>query len=510
VTDVQGGHPSLEHLVAFRLGRLPEAEGAVVQTHLDDCPTCRALADAMHPETLSALLQPSSATPPPGIPPARAAAAELATITPPPVAPSQTAIPAELVDHPRYRVRELLGTGGMGCVYKAEHRLMERAVALKVVNSQFTGDPAAIERFEREVRTAARLSHPNIVTAHDAEQAKGLHFLVMEYVEGASLDRWVEKRGPLPVAEACDYIRQAAQGLQHAHERGMVHRDIKPQNLMRDPAGRIKILDFGLARFISESKPITALTQVGSVMGTPDFIAPEQAHDARAADIRSDVYSLGCTLYYLLTAHVPFPGGSILQKLMAHVERTPPRLTDVRSDAPPELAHIVERMMAKDPAARFATPGEVAWVLTPFAEGHDGLGATASLAAAPPPASGRPSPPPLRPESPATDAFGHLPRLRPVDETIAGPPVWRPRSTVARNLGMASFFLGLLALPFSFIPCVGLITLPFSVIGGLLGGAGLFTALFQNDRRVGFPVAGLVVNGLAFLATFLWFFHWWR
>src|SRR5262249_41980004 len=240
--------------------------------------------------------------------------------------------PPELAEHPRYRVRELLGVGGMGAVYRAEHLLMERPVALKVINRSLTDRPALVERFRREAPAAARLAHPNSVAAFDAEQAGDTHFLVMEYVEGQSLARVLAERGPLPVTEACAYVRQAALGLQHAHEQGMVHRDIKPHNLMRTPGGQVKILDFGLARFASEAAPpgallagppageappAASLTQTGTMMGTPEYIAPEQARDAHAADIRADLYSLGCTLYDLLTGQAPFPEGTAVEKVRA-------------------------------------------------------------------------------------------------------------------------------------------------------------------------------------------------
>jgi hypothetical protein len=238
-----------------------------------------------------------------------------------------------------------------------------------------------VERFRREVKAAAKLAHPNIVHAYDAEQAGDTHFLVMEHVDGTSLDRLVAEQGRLPVAQACDCIRQAALGLQHAHEKGMVHRDIKPQNLMRTPDGQVKILDFGLARFAMETAPAGALltadppasgagqslTQVGTVVGTPDYIAPEQIRDAHVADIRADIYSLGCTLYDLLAGQVPFPEGTVLQKVMAHLDQAPRPLTELRADVPAELARVVARMMAKDPTQRYATPADVVAALAPFA-----------------------------------------------------------------------------------------------------------------------------------------------
>jgi WD40 repeat protein len=242
---------------------------------------------------------------------------------------------------------------------------MERPVALKVIKKALTDDPGVVERFRREVKAAARLSHPNIVHAYDAEQAGDTHFLVMEYVEGTDLGKRVKERGPLPVREACDYVRQAALGLEHARERGLVHRDVKPQNLMLTPQGVIKILDFGLAQLASAAAG--SLTGLGTLMGTPDYIAPEQARDARSADIRADVYSLGCTLYHLLAGRPPFGEGLPLERVVAHLERPPRPLAEVRRELPSGLVAVVERMMAKDPARRYQTPGAVAEALAPFA-----------------------------------------------------------------------------------------------------------------------------------------------
>src|SRR5207253_4374689 len=204
-------------------------------------------------------------------------------------------LPAGLTDHARYRILVELGAGGMGVVYKAEHRIMGRTVALKVVAPHLTAKPDAVERFRREVTAAAKLSHPNIVTAHDADEAGGLHFLVMEFVDGISLDRLVGRRGPLPVQMACHFARQAALGLQHAFEKGMVHRDVKPANLMVTRKGQLKILDFGLARFARDAgaaggRPAAA-TAANLVMGTPEYLSPEQASSPRTVDIRSDLYA---------------------------------------------------------------------------------------------------------------------------------------------------------------------------------------------------------------------------
>lgn len=288
------------------------------------------------------------------------------------------AIPAALLDHPRYEVEQRLGKGGMGVVYKAKHRMMDRVVALKVINSTLVRRPDALERFRREVKAAARLQHRNIVTAHDAEHTDDLHFLVMEYVEGADLAKVVAQHGRLPIKLSCHYMRQAALGLQHAHEQGMIHRDIKPQNLVVTKEGQLKILDFGLARFAREqmdepeseghvpsgeelmSRTAHSLTLPGSVVGTPDYIAPEQATDSRNIDIRADIYSLGCTFYYLLSGRAPFDGHSVLGKLLQHRDATPPDITELREDIPHAVVEVVERMMAKSPDDRFATPGEIA------------------------------------------------------------------------------------------------------------------------------------------------------
>ena len=252
--------------------------------------------------------------------------------------------------------------------------MMDRAVALKVIHAEWVRKQEAIDRFRREVKTAASLDHPNIVTAHDAEQAGDLHLLVMEYVDGVDLAQTVQKNGPLPIEQACDYVRQAATGLQYAHDRGMVHRDIKPHNLMVTSDNVVKILDFGLASLAPQTSPDEPvsedaegnLTVAGSIMGTPDFISPEQAEDARKVDGRSDIYSLGMTLYFLLAGRRPFEKGSAMDKLKLHAEAEPVSLAELRDDVPEELLKVVARMTAKDPAARFQSPAEVATALAPF------------------------------------------------------------------------------------------------------------------------------------------------
>jgi tRNA A-37 threonylcarbamoyl transferase component Bud32 len=260
-----------------------------------------------------------------------------------------------------YIVLDKLGAGGGGMVLKVRHRKLERVLALKFLPPSVRNDPGAVSRFEREVKVAARLEHPNVVAALDADEVQGLHFLVMEFVEGKDLASLVKSAGPLPPARALDLIVQAARGLQAAHERGIVHRDIKPSNLMVDGSGTVKVLDLGLARITDVGDPLIAghldeaLTQVGSILGTVDFMAPEQALDSKAADARSDVYSLGCTLYYLLSGRPPFGRGTLIQRVLAHRDQPIPAL----DDAPPALADAVRRMLAKDPADRYQTMGAV-------------------------------------------------------------------------------------------------------------------------------------------------------
>jgi serine/threonine protein kinase len=284
----------------------------------------------------------------------------------------------------QYHLLEELGRGGMGSVYKARHALMDRVVAVKVLLPELVQNPLAVEWFRREVRAVTRLCHPNIVMAYDANEAQGVYFLVMEYVAGSSLDALVRREGPLAVPQACEIVRQAALALQYAHEQGIVHRDIKPGNLLlpHDEAGarggepggsatggahnppcpvRVKVVDFGLARLHTAAKTDTILlkTQAG-FLGTPDYCSPEQSRDIHAVDIRSDLYSLGCAFYFALTGRVPFPAETVMEKLVKHLMEEPAPVEQVRPLVPADLAAVVRRLMAKDPAQRFQTPAELA------------------------------------------------------------------------------------------------------------------------------------------------------
>ncbi|MBL8795272.1 MAG: serine/threonine protein kinase [Planctomycetia bacterium] len=287
-------------------------------------------------------------------------------------------------------VLEPLGEGCMGQVFKARRRENGQLVALKMVHRDRRGDLRALHRFRREVEALAQLSHPNIITACDVSEIGIAHYYAMEYVEGINLERVIAANGPLPLGAACDYVRQAALGLQHAHERGLIHRDIKPGNLLvarpesdlkktlgpgMSPEARarfnrwgiVKILDLGLVRLENqdsfEGNGQMKLTQEGFSLGTVDYMAPEQIHDPHKVDIRADLYSLGCTFYEALVGQPPFPEGSLLEKLQGHKSRTPPPVNQLRPDVPEAAAEVVARLLAKQPEDRYQEPGQVAGAL---------------------------------------------------------------------------------------------------------------------------------------------------
>ena len=265
-----------------------------------------------------------------------------------------------------YEILGRLGAGGMGTVFKARHRRMKRVVALKVLSRQAAGSEKFVGRFQREVEAIARLSHPNIVMAFDADEGEAGPFLVMEFVNGRDLASEVETGGPLPAAAAVDRILQAARGLEYAHAQGIVHRDIKPGNLLRDADGVVKVADLGLARLSdTEGGPggSTSLTQAGTVFGTVDYMSPEQAVDSGDVDQRADIYSLGCTLYFLLTGLPPYQGGTVMAVMLKHRDAPIPCLCAARPDLPAELDAVFRRMVAKTPADRYPTMAELAAAL---------------------------------------------------------------------------------------------------------------------------------------------------
>ena len=272
----------------------------------------------------------------------------------------------------KYKVLDLVGSGGMGKVYLCEHLILHRLVAVKLL--QPPADPGSeagrsFERFYREARAVAALNDPNIIRVFDVDRSDGLPFMVMEYADGTNLHEIVRDHGPLAPVRAAEYVRQAALGLQHAHEVGLVHRDVKPGNLILTRDGTVKLLDLGLARFTEDpvrNQGITDRYDKHIVIGTVDFMAPEQAFETSAVDVRSDIYGLGCTLYFLLTGRVPFPDRSVPEKMYAHKTRAPAPVSEIAPRVPAGLMAVLDKMMAKEPADRYQTPVEVVQALEPL------------------------------------------------------------------------------------------------------------------------------------------------
>ena len=401
--------PDRTMLLNYRLGELSETDAAPITEHISTCADCQAalgtFSDA-EDTLLSRLRQPAEADPYSNEPEEAqflARAMEMVAAGGQTPAQPDSVEPSDLGQLGEYELLAKLGEGGMGAVYKARQTRLKKIVALKVLPKEHTSDPQAVARFEREMEAVGRVSHPNIVQAHDARDIDGTTVLVMEYVEGQDLSHVVKRLGMLPIADACEIARQTALGLQAAHDHGLVHRDIKPSNLMlpsplalrergrqispRPYSGEgqgvrafglgpaiIKILDLGLARLGTEKPGDAELTSSGAAMGTADYMAPEQAADAHTADARADIYSLGCTLYKLLSGHAPFSGPNHptqMKKMMAHLAEPVPPIRGLRADVPEALAAVIDRMLAKKPEDRIATAAEVAAALAPFAAGAD-------------------------------------------------------------------------------------------------------------------------------------------
>jgi len=353
--------PDSERLSAYLRGSLPEDQSAAISVHLETCLGCRSI--------VTSLRQAGEAGRPPSGPAAEGPAAPVAAN------PSEPPRGASLVGElGEYRLLEKLGEGGMGAVYKALHTRLEKVVALKTLRRSLMEDESLVSRFEREMKAVGRLNHPNVIQAYDAREIAGTRFLVTEFIDGVNLAELVRRRGPLRVADACELCRQASLGLQAAHEHGLVHRDIKPSNLMLTRAGQVKILDLGLARLQAAPQAAGTTTAAGQIMGTADYMAPEQVSDCHGVDIRADIYSLGCTLFTLLTGQVLFGGPehkAFFDKMAAHLLKPPPQLRQFRPEAPEPLSALLQRMLAKQPADRPSTPAEVAVTLAPLAAGCD-------------------------------------------------------------------------------------------------------------------------------------------
>jgi serine/threonine protein kinase len=319
----------------------------------------------------------------------------------------------------RYRLLDLIGQGGMGRVYLARDTRLDRPVALKILSPERLSNPRAVTRFQREARVGARLQHENLVRIYDFGESGGRYFLVMEYIEGKTIGTLIAEQGPVPPATAARLVRQVALGLEHAHRKGLIHRDVNPFNILVTDDGIAKLADLGLAVILDEEERIT---RDGAAVGTFDYVAPEQAKDSRAADARSDVYSLGCTMYHMCAGQVPFPGPSLPEKLLGHQTIDPAPLSRRVPGFPEGLSEVVRRMMRKSPGERYATPTDVARALAPYA---DDDARAASRAGDPPilvPLGVGPSAPATaatRPDSETTDSDPAVPILTPDDDVAA-------------------------------------------------------------------------------------------
>ena len=392
-------HPDDQTLKAYGLGKLDDGPASTVNDHLEICGECREklsgltsdsflgkFRDARQP-TARSVLGGSLADGTVSFLQAKATASP----------PSTDTLPPGLANHPDYEIKRELGRGGMGVVYLAHNTMMGRDEVLKVMGRHIMERPGVLERFQREIRAVAKLRHPNIVAAYHAFRIEGGLVFSMEYVEGLDLARLVKAKGPLSVSHAAYFIHQAALGLQHAHEKGLIHRDIKPHNLMLTHDGKarlVKVLDFGLAKATREEKIDGGLTSEGQALGTPDYIAPEQITNAIDVDIRADIYSLGGTMFYLLTGRPPFQANSLYDVYQAHMSRDLEPLNLIRPEVPAELAALVSKMMAKEPRRRFQTPAEISQALTPYFK-KGSIAPTSPRADASPPAPTSP----VRPDS---------------------------------------------------------------------------------------------------------------
>jgi serine/threonine protein kinase len=275
-------------------------------------------------------------------------------------------LPGDHLGH--FELIEYVGGGGMGRVFRAVDTRLARNIALKILSPNQASDPETLQRFQNEAQSAARLDHENIARVHYVGEDRGIHFIAFEFVEGVNIRGLVEQKGVLPLDEAVNYVLQTAEALAHADSRHVVHRDIKPSNVLITPEGRVKLIDMGLARLRQLDHRATDLTASGVTLGTFDYISPEQARDPRNADIRSDIYSLGCTFFFMLTGRPPFSEGTVLQKLLQHQSEQPPDVRQFRPDLPEEIQPVLQKMLAKDPQDRYCNPAALVADLTALAE----------------------------------------------------------------------------------------------------------------------------------------------
>ena len=375
--------PPAEQLKAFYLGQLPDDRSDELVAHVGNCSACQAELETVvdAEDSLIANLREPDA----GSNLDREPACEMGMLRA--LGALATAYEPTADDDPNnsehaplpktigeYEIVRALGQGGMGHVYLARHSKLGRLVALKILAGHRLGDRRASQRFEAEMRAIGRLSHPNIVTAHDAREIDGTAVLVTEFIDGFDLGQLLQRTGPFAVADACEIIRQVALALQYTSDQGFVHRDVKPSNIMLSASGEVKLLDLGLARLQFGDVESADVTGTGQTMGTADYISPEQVTDSRKVDVRSDIYSLGVTLFKLLVGRAPFADAkynTAFAKMTAHVSTTPATVRSLRNDVPEELSRLVASMLAKRPEDRPQTPDAIAAKLSAFAEGNN-------------------------------------------------------------------------------------------------------------------------------------------
>ena len=365
-SDKKSKHPNLKQLSDFINGDLPARHQTKMEQHLESCDQCIEHLGTIGGDTLGERLL------------------EVGTYYDDSSdGQDENEIPESLLNHDRYELIERIGVGGMGDVFRAQQRSMDRPVAIKVLRMSLFKNDRAVARFHNEIKVAARLNHPNIVHSYDADVSQGLNILVMELVEGDKLSDIVDRNGSLAAEQVIGVATQIANGLGYAAEQGMIHRDIKPQNIMVLPDGKVKITDFGLAKFVTAKteEPDSSLTLAGEVFGTPDYIAPEQIRDSGAADSRSDIYGLGCTMYFMLTGRPPFIEPSVGEKLAGHLERQAAPLVQLAQGLNPSLIDVVEKMMQKEPDMRFQSYDEIVKALSASwnQQGEASVFATANL-----------------------------------------------------------------------------------------------------------------------------------
>jgi eukaryotic-like serine/threonine-protein kinase len=369
--------PDEVELAAFLDGALPEALSEQIAAHIETCESCETALDALHPrggdfaEAVRQRIGEPQAAADEGLDEFERRVREVGlTIKDQAVPPAAVALEKTPPRLGAYRLLSHIGKGGMGQVFLAEHVHLKRTVALKILPPDRAGDPALLRRFYREMEAIGRLEHPNVVRARDAGEADGYHYLVMDYVPGIDLRGLLVASGPWTVADACEAMRQTAVGLEYIRQNGLVHRDIKPGNLIVTRHGRVKILDLGLARLRRPDSEASQLTGSDSGLGTYDYMAPEQVRRAASVDIRADLYSLGCTLYALLAGRPPFNDRSLYEKLFAHCHDPVPPLAEIRPDVPEAVIAILDSLLAKSPADRFENPARLAEALAPLCEGQ--------------------------------------------------------------------------------------------------------------------------------------------